>query len=76
LVSRNTPEEKLDVVASWGLPAYEWLNPKGDFKSLRNKADSLVSGIKLYCRLGAIAPRQMVDESDHDRLEKQFRERI
>jgi len=72
----NTPEEKLDVVASWGLPAYEWLNPKGDLKSLRNKADSL--GLELSCivGVGAIAPRQMVDESDHDRLEKQFRERI
>ncbi len=70
------PEEKLEAVAKWGLPAYEWLHPKGDFKAIRNKADSL--GLELSCivGVGAIAPRQMVDETDHDRLEKQFRDRI
>lgn len=70
------PEEKLESVAAWGLPAYEWLHPKGDFKSIRAKADSL--GLELSCivGVGAIAPRQMVDPTDHDRLEKQFRERI
>ncbi|HOK08688.1 MAG TPA: TIM barrel protein [Candidatus Hydrogenedens sp.] len=70
------PEDKLEAVSAWGLPAYEWLHPKGDFKSIRNKADSL--GLELSCivGVGAIAPRQMVDETDHDRLEKQFRERI
>jgi sugar phosphate isomerase/epimerase len=34
------------------------------------------SGLSFIVGVGAIAPRQMVDESDHDRLEKQFRERI
>lgn len=72
----SKPEEKLEAVAKWGLPAYEWLWPKGDYKSIRAKADSL--GLELSCivGVGAIAPRQMVDETDHDRLEKQFRERV
>ncbi|MCX8066146.1 MAG: TIM barrel protein [Candidatus Hydrogenedentes bacterium] len=72
----DKPEEKLEIVAKWGLPAFEWLHPKGDFKSIRAKADSL--GLQLSCivGVGAIAPRQMVDPTDHDRLEKQFRERI
>ncbi len=70
------PEDKLEAVAGWGLSGYEWLHPKGDFKSIRNKADAL--GLEPSCivGVGAIAPRQMVDETDHDRLEKQFREKI
>ncbi len=72
----NKPEDKLEAVANWGLSAYEWLHPKGDFKAIRSKADAL--GLELSCivGVGAIAPKQMVDETDHDRLEKQFRERI
>lgn len=72
----ETPEEKLDVVAQWGLPAYEWLGPKGDFKSLRKKADSL--GLVLSCTrgCGAIAPGQMVQPKDHDRLVEQFKQNI
>jgi hydroxypyruvate isomerase len=72
----ETSEEKLDVVAAWGLPAYEWLGPGGDFASLRKKADSL--GLVLSCTsgAGAIKPGQMVLPSDHDRLVEQFKQNV
>ncbi|HEO70882.1 MAG TPA: hypothetical protein ENN80_06420, partial [Candidatus Hydrogenedentes bacterium] len=69
-------EDKLEGVAEWGFPAYEWLSPSGDIDQLRAKMDEL--GLKLSCigGAGAIAPRQMVDPTDHDRVEAQFRARI
>lgn len=72
----ETSEEKLDAVAAWGLPAYEWLGPSGDFASLRKKADSL--GLVLSCTsgAGAIKPGQMVLPSDHDRLVEQFKQNV
>lgn len=72
----GTTEEKLDKVAEWGFPAYEWLNPECDPVATRAKADAL--GVELSCIVGAgaIAPGQMVDPDDHDRLVKQFEDRI
>ena len=72
----GTTEQKLDKVAEWGFPAYEWLNPEGDPTATRAKSDAL--GVELSCIVGAgaIAPGQMVDPDDHDRLVKQFEDRI
>ena len=72
----NSTEEKLAEAAKWGLPAYEWLGPNGDFAAIRKKADSL--GLQLSCMVGAgsIAPGGMVQEEDHERIEKQFTERV
>ncbi len=72
----GTIEEQLKQIASWGLPAYEWLGPKGDLPALRQAADAL--GLELSCILGvgAIAPGQMVDPAQHDRLLEQFKERV
>lgn len=72
----ETSEEKLDAVAAWGLPAYEWLGPSGDFASLRKKADSL--GLVLSCTsgCGAIKAGQMVLPDDHDRLVEQFKRNV
>ena len=77
----ETIEEKLDVVAAWGLPAYEWLGPSGDFASLRKKADSL--GLVLSCTSGAGAIKpgkdkapQMVLPADRDRLVEQFKQNV
>lgn len=69
-------EEKLDVVAAWGLPAYEWLGASGDPAPIRKKADSL--GLELSCTVGAgkIAPGQMVLPEDHDKIVAQFKERV
>jgi hypothetical protein len=62
----GTSEQKLDQVAKWGFPAYEWLGPEGDFDALRQKADSL--GLELSCMVGAgaIAPGGMVNPKDHN----------
>ncbi|HNT33815.1 MAG TPA: TIM barrel protein [bacterium] len=72
----GTNEEKLEEVAKWGLPAYEWLGPSGDLDSLRAKADSL--GIELSCIVGAgaIAPGHMVQPEQHDQVVAQFQERV
>ena len=72
----DKPEDKLDVVAAWGLTAYEWLWPKGDFDAIRAKADAL--GLELSCIVGAgaIAPGGMVDPEDHDRVERQFKKAV
>lgn len=71
-----TPVDKLEAVAKWGLPAYEWLGPKGDLKALRKKADSL--GLELSCIVGAgqIAPGHMVAEDQHDKVVKMFEEHV
>ena len=63
----KTNEEKLDVVAAWGLPAYEWLGAKKEgSEKLRAKADSL--GLVLSCMVGTgtIGPGTMVKVEDHD----------
>lgn len=72
----GSSEEKLEDLAKWGLPAYEWLNPRGDLKSLRKKADSL--GVELSCIVGAgqIAPGWMVQPADHDKTVKMFEEKL
>lgn len=69
-------DQQLERVAAWGAAGYEWLNPEGDIAALRRKADSL--GLESTCivGVGAIEPRQMVDPTDHDRLEAMFRQRI
>jgi len=68
----ETAEQRLETMAAWGFSAYEWLRPEGDFDSLRKKADSL--GMELSCIVGAgaIAPGQMVQPKDHDKVVKQF----
>lgn len=72
----EAPEQRLEAAAAWGFSAYEWLGPKGDFGSIRKKADSL--GMELSCMVGvgAIAPGQMVQPKDHDRLVKMFEEKV
>ena len=72
----GTIDDQLEKVAQWGFPAYEWLNPEGDFERLSAKADSL--GLALTCIVGAgaIAPGHMVNPDDHDRVVDQFRQRI
>jgi hydroxypyruvate isomerase len=72
----GSSEQKLEAVAKWGLSAYEWLNPKGDLKSLRKKADSL--GLELSCIVGAgqIAPGHMVAEDQHDKVVQMFEDRV
>jgi hydroxypyruvate isomerase len=72
----GTTDQKLEQVAKWGFPAYEWLGPEGDFDAIRKKADSL--GLELSCMVGAgaIAPGGMVQPKDHDEIIKQFKERV
>ena len=69
-------DEKLQEIADWGFSAYEWLGPSGDLDALRAAMDK--AGVKLSCITGAgkIAPRQMVDPTDHDRVVEQFKERV
>lgn len=72
----ESPEGRLEGVAAWGFPAYEWLNPSGDFTAIRAKADAL--GLELSCIVGAgaIRPGGMVNPKDHDKIVEQFKERI
>lgn len=67
----KSPAEKVEAVAAWGLPAYEWLGARAD-EDLAKKADSL--GLVLSCMGGAgkIAPGQMVQPEDHDKMVEQF----
>ena len=71
-----TPVEKVEVAASCGLPAYEWLGASGDLDELRKKADSL--GMELSCTGGAgkIGPGTMVTREDHDKVVEAFKERV
>jgi len=73
---KGSIDERLEQIATWGFPAYEWLNPTGDLDALRTKADSL--GLELSCIVGAgrIGPGTMVNPDDHDDVVKQFRERV
>ncbi|MFA7693714.1 MAG: TIM barrel protein [Candidatus Hydrogenedentales bacterium] len=70
------PEDKLEAVAAWGLPAYEWLWPVGNPDSLRAKADTL--GLELSCIVGAgaIADGWMVQPEDHDKTVDMFEKRV
>ena len=72
----GTMEERFKAMATWGLPAYEWLNPEGDLEALKASADA--AGLKPTCIVGAggISPGQMVLPEDHDKVEQQFIERI
>ena len=72
----NRPEEKLDAVAAWGLPAYEWLWPVGDPNVLRKRADEL--GLELSCVVGtgAISEGWMVKPEDHDKTVKMFESHV
>jgi hydroxypyruvate isomerase len=72
----KTIDEKLAAIAEWGFPAYEWLGPDGDLDALKAAMDR--AGLQLSCMngAGAIAPRQMVDPTDHDRVVEQFKERV
>ena len=67
---------QLEQIAYYGFEAYEWLGPSGDLDALKAKMDEV--GVALTCigGAGAIAPGQMVDASDHDRLEQQFRDNV
>jgi len=73
---KGSTDDKLEQIAAWGLPAYEWLNPSGDLAALRKKADSL--GLELSCIVGVgrIGPGAMVNPDEHDDMVKQFRERV
>lgn len=72
----NRAEEKLDTVAAWGLPAYEWLWPVGDPAVLRKRADEL--GLELSCIVGtgAIGEGWMVKVEDHDKTVEMFKSRV
>jgi len=72
----ETLEERLEQIAAWGLPGYEWLWPEGDLDALRAMADKY--GLTMSCIVGAgsIAPRQMVDPTDHDRVVAQFKDAV
>ena len=72
----GTTDQKLEQVAKWGFPAYEWLGPEGDFDAIRKKADSL--GLELSCMVGAgaIAPGGMVQPKDHDGIVDHFKTRV
>lgn len=68
--------QQLEQIASYGFEAFEWLGPEGDLEALKAKMDEF--GLELTCigGAGAIAPGQMVDPSDHDRVVQQFRDRV
>ena len=70
------PEERLERVAAWGLPAYEWLWPLGNPDTIRAKADEL--GIELSCIVGtgAISEGWMVQPDDHDKTVEMFEGRV
>ena len=72
----DTPVQRIEAAAAWGLPAYEWLGPEGDFDAMRAKSDEL--GIQLSCIVGAgaIAPGGMVNPDDHEKVIAQFKERV
>jgi len=72
----DTIKEQLERIAKWGFPGYEWLGPRGDLDALRATADRF--GLTLSCIVGAgaIAPRQMVDPTDHDRVVEQFTNKV
>jgi len=69
-------DEQLAQVAAWGFSAYEWLGPQGDFDALKATMDSLELELTCIVGAGAIAPGGMVNAADHDRVERQFRERV
>ncbi len=70
------PEEKLEGVASWGLPAYEWLWPIGNPSTIRAQSEAL--GLELSCisGVGAIASGWMVNPDEHDKCEEMFRRHV
>ena len=72
----HRPENKLEGVAEWGLPAYEWLWPIGNPDTIRAKADEL--GLELSCIVGAgaISSGWMVQPEDHDKTVEMFVERV
>jgi len=72
----TTPEERLDVVAEWGLPAYEWLYPMGNPETVRAKADALGLELSCICGAGAISSGWMVQPEDHDKTIAMFQERM
>jgi len=73
---KGSTDERLEQIAAWGIPGYEWLNPTGDLDAIRKKADSL--GLELSCIIGvgAIRPGQMMDPKRHDSMVRQFRSRV
>lgn len=71
-----TPEEKLDVAAQWGLPAYGWLYPMGNPEKIRAKADALGLELSCICGAGAISSGWMVQPEDHDKTVEMFIERV
>ena len=72
----GTPAERLAQAAAWGLPAVEWLGPDKSAEELRDASEK--TGVKWTCigGVGAIAPGQMVQPKEHDKLVENFRERV
>ncbi len=72
----DTPEAQIEQAAAWGLRAYEWLGPHGDFDAMRKMADK--HGMVLSCMrgAGAIAPGGMVNPDDHDKLVDELEQRL
>ncbi len=79
LPRRSTPMDIFKLAAEWGFPAVEHLGAGGD----RRNYDAFVeasqeTGVKWSCIMGAgrITQGEMLDVSQHDRLEEQCREAI
>ena len=72
----DTLEDRLAQIAKWGFPGYEWLGPEGDLDKLRALADKYELELSCIVGAGSIAPRQMVDPTDHDRVVQQFRNTV
>lgn len=72
----DTPMARIEQAAAWGLPAYEWLGPEGDFDAMRKKADECGTVLSCIVGAGAIAPGGMVNPDDHNKVVDQFKERV
>jgi hydroxypyruvate isomerase len=70
------PEQRIEAAAAWGLRAYEWLGPEGDFKAMRAMADKHDMELSCIVGAGAIAAGGMVNPDDHDKIVEQFKVRV
>ncbi|HDP35496.1 MAG TPA: hypothetical protein ENN29_10350 [Candidatus Hydrogenedentes bacterium] len=75
----SSPMDVFKLAAEWGFPAVEHLGAGGDRRNYEKYAEaSRETGVNWSCIMGAgrIAQGEMLDVSQHDRLEKQCRESI
>ncbi len=79
LPKNSTPMDIFKLAAAWGFPAVEHLGAGGDRRNYDKFAEaSRETGVKWSCIMGAgrITQGEMLDVSQHDRLEQQCREAI